>query len=106
LFKKRLDSYWRIAYRSDMETHRTGREQLAQWIERSKLTQVETARRIGIDPTQLSQILTGKRRPGLDNAVRIERATGIVVEAWVPFGDDESADSVGANSRNRAISKA
>lgn len=68
-----------------------GRDRLAQWIERSKLNQLEAARLIGIDPTQLSQILTGKRRPGLDNAVKIEQATGIVVEAWVPLSDDDSA---------------
>lgn len=62
----------------------SGRERLAQWIERSKLNGLEAARLIGIHPTQLSQILSGNRRPGLDNAVKIEQTTGIVVEAWVP----------------------
>jgi len=67
----------------------TGRERLRQWIDRSKVNQLEAAALIGIDHTQLSHILTGRRRPGLDTAVKIEQATGIVVEAWVPFGEDE-----------------
>ncbi len=82
-----------------MESTQTGRERLAQWIERSKLNQLEASIIIGIDPTQLSQILNGNRRPGLDNAVKIERRTGIVVEAWVPLADDEPAEPVGASSR-------
>lgn len=69
----------------------TGRERLHQWIERSKLNQVEAAEIIGMDYTQLNHILNGRRRPGLDTAVKIETATGIVVEAWVPFGDDTLA---------------
>jgi plasmid maintenance system antidote protein VapI len=70
----------------------TGRERLRQWITRSKLQQNEAAAVIGMHPTQLNHILTGDRRPGLDTAVKIERATGIVVEAWVPFGDDDLAE--------------
>lgn len=89
-----------------METVLAGRERLAQWIERSKLTQVEAAVIIGIDPTQLSQILAGKRRPGLDNAVRIAKATGIVVEDWVPIEEDEPASEPGVMSRKRVIGKA
>lgn len=67
----------------------TGRERLRQWIDRSKLNQLEAAALIGIDHGQLNHILQGRRRPGLDTAVKIEQATGIVVEAWVPFGEDE-----------------
>lgn len=68
----------------------SGRERLRQWITRSKLDQVEASRIIGMHPTQLSHILSGARRPGLDMAVKIEQATGIVVEAWVPFGKDDT----------------
>lgn len=69
-----------------------GRERLRQWIDRSKVDQTEAAGLIGMHPTQLSHILNDRRRPGLDTAVKIERATGIPVEAWVPLDDDESAD--------------
>lgn len=89
-----------------MENTPSGRERLAQWVDRSKLNQLEAAQLIGIDPTQLSQILTGKRRPGLDNAVKIERATGIVVEAWVPLTDDEPAEAVSVSAPKRRIDRA
>ena len=39
---------------------------------------------LGLDHTYLSQILSGRRRPGLVNSVKIERVTGIVVESWLP----------------------
>lgn len=68
-------------------------ERLAQWIERSKLNQAEAARIIGMDPTQLSHILLRRRRPGLDNAVKIEKATGIQPDAWVPIDEDDSTSS-------------
>lgn len=85
-----LDSQWRIGFNSGMENGWIGRERLAQWLQRAKVNQLEAAELIGIDKTQLSQILTGKRRPGLDNAIKIERATGIAVEAWVPLEEDKT----------------
>lgn len=83
-----------------------GRERLAQWIERSKLQQIEAAERIGMDATQLSQILAGKRRPGLDNAVKIYNVTGIVPQDWVPITEDENADESVAVARKQRIGKA
>jgi len=69
----------------------TARERLALWITRSTLNQLEASRVIGIDPTQLNHILKGKRSPGLLNAVKIERATGITVDGWVSSELGESA---------------
>lgn len=76
---------------ADMETAVTGRERLAQWITRSRLTQVEAAQRMDIEATNLSQILNGHRRPGLENAIKIQRATGIVVEAWAACDEEPVA---------------
>ena len=61
-----------------------GRELLRQWIERRCRTDREAAQILGLDHTYLSQILSGRRRPGLVNSVKIERVTGIVVESWLP----------------------
>lgn len=83
-----------------------GRERLRQWISRSKLTQLEAASVIGMDHTQLSHILMGRRRPGLDTAVKIEQATGIVVEAWVPFDADEQPTEVSELPVTATIGKA
>ena len=88
-----------------MQTEPTGRAQLAEWIERRYPTQREAARKIGIDPTQLSQVLTGKRRPGLDNAVRIWRETGISVVAWVPSVTDELEPRIARSAKKRRIGR-
>lgn len=68
-----------------LSNHRmvNGRDRLQQWIERSKLNQKEAAEVIGIDPVSLSLILNGKREPGLANAVKIERVTGVTVDSWL-----------------------
>jgi transcriptional regulator with XRE-family HTH domain len=81
----------------------SARERLRQWIERSKLSQREAAELLGFDQTYLSQILNGKRNPGLDNAVKIEERTGVTVKAWAsndlsgPSGDESA---VGANPQH------
>lgn len=89
-----------------METELAGRERLAQWIERSKLQQIEAAEQIGIDPTQLSQILAGKRRPGLDNAVKIHKTTGIAPADWVPSDEDDNPIDSPTVARKRNVGKA
>ena len=68
-----------------------GAELLKAWIARMQMNQLQAARFIGMDPTHLSQILTRQRRPGLDNAVKIARCTGVPVEAWVSLPRDTRA---------------
>jgi transcriptional regulator with XRE-family HTH domain len=84
-----------------MASIETGRDRLAAWIQRSKLKQVEAADIIGMDQTQVSLILNGKRRPSLDNAVKIERATGIPVHVWAasPIVDEASDETSPVDSR-------
>lgn len=89
-----------------MTNGQSGRARLAQWIQRSKLNQIEASRVIGIHVTQLSQILAGNRRPGLDNAVKIETTTGIPVEAWVPTPVGTAIDETPESTPDAAISKA
>lgn len=61
----------------------TGKERLAKYIERSRLKQCELADLIGITDSYLSQLLSGRRSPGLSNALKIEAETGVPVESWV-----------------------
>lgn len=68
----------------------TGRERLRAWIDRSRLNQSEAADLLGFDRTFLSQILTGRRTPGLANGVRIEDITGIPVRAWAASSEAET----------------
>jgi transcriptional regulator with XRE-family HTH domain len=60
-----------------------GREQLKEWMHRRRFLQVEAAEYIGIDVTHLNKILNTSHTPGLTTAIKIERKTGIPVEAWV-----------------------
>lgn len=73
-----------------------GRLQLKDWIHRRVFMQREAAAYLNLDETFLSQIVNGKRQPGLKNAIEIERLTGIPVEAWVP---SEVGTSVEADVR-------
>lgn len=86
---------WLIAILCDMLS---GREQLQAWIERRFSTlhgkQSEAARLLGLDQSYLSQLLGGRRQPGLRTAVSIERLTGIPVEAWLPTADGPQSEPV------------
>ena len=84
-----------------------GRTRLRAWIERSKLTDRAAAELLGIHYTFLSQILnrTRDRTPALATAVRIERITGIPVEAWMPTDVDETETLTPTVSGKRKIGK-
>jgi hypothetical protein len=43
------------------------------------------------DPTFVSKLLNGHRIPGLVNATKIERLTGIPTEAWLSSETDTDA---------------
>lgn len=62
---------------------KSGRERLQQWIDRSELNQNEAAETLSVHHVVLSQILNGKRNPGLRTAVKIEEATGIPAKSWL-----------------------
>jgi transcriptional regulator with XRE-family HTH domain len=83
-----------------------GRLQLKDWIHRRVFMQREAAAYLGIDQTFLSQLVNGKRQPGLTNAVNIERLTGIPVEAWVASELGNSDEPVAAVAGNRPDCKA
>lgn len=72
----------------------SGAEQFRDWLDRrwpnSGRKQREAADHFSWDETFISALLAGRRSPGLTNAIRIERETGIPVEAWVSSELDES----------------
>ena len=67
-----------------------GPEQFKDWMRRRGFTQADACRYLGFDEPYLSGLLTGRRSPGLANAVHIERLTGIPVESWASELDDEA----------------
>lgn len=66
-----------------------GMEHLAHYLADNGIAQRSFAVRVGCSPSYLSDILSGRRLPGLGLAARIERATGGAVKAvsWVPEED-------------------
>lgn len=71
------------------------------WMERQKLSQRETAEHFGWNETFLSKIMRRHRTPGLANAIKIERETGIPVEAWMVSELDETAGAGRGHGRKR-----
>ena len=84
-----------------MSAMQTGAEQLADWMKRRLFNQQQAAAHFGWDNTFISQLVTGRRSPGLTNAIRIERETGIPVEAWVSSAVDESETVTSARGGKR-----
>lgn len=74
---------------------------LKAWIVRRELLQREAAELLRIDFTLLNHYLTGNRRPPLESAIKIERTTGIPVEAWVSSGDDTPSTPLVLAARKR-----
>lgn len=68
----------------------SGNEQLKDWMRRRGFTQADAARYLQFDEPYISVLTSGKRTPGLDNAVKLERLTGIPVEAWMESDLNES----------------
>jgi len=81
-----------------MGAMKSGAEQLKDWMHRRRFLQREAAEHLGFDATFVSQLVNGARIPGLDNAIKIERETGIPVEAWsTQRGESAQPISAGAD---------
>ncbi len=57
-------------------------ERLLQWLGRTKQTQTDLADSLGVTQGQVSGIITGRRKPSLDLATKIERIAGIPASSW------------------------
>lgn len=78
----------------------SGPEQLKDWCIRRGFMQREAADYFGWHETYISHLLSGSRTPALDNAVHIERMTGIPVEAWVPSEMDKCETVAAGTSKS------
>lgn len=77
-------------------------------MERRGFNQRETAEHFGWDETFVSMLLADpprRRKPGLTNAIKIERETGIPVEAWVSSELDDQPEPVTATRGKRRQDK-
>jgi transcriptional regulator with XRE-family HTH domain len=49
-------------------------------LKERKIKKGELAKEIGISPSELSHILKGRRRLGIDKAIKVSKTTGIPLE--------------------------
>lgn len=84
----------------------SGPEQLKDWMRRRGFTQADMARYFGWDESFVSVLVSGRRNPGLETAVTIERLAGIPIEAWLPIEFNASVAVVEAKVSNRNNDKA
>ena len=68
----------------------SGPDHLRDWMARRSVNQSKAAELLDISTVYLSQILNGVRQPGLNNALKIERLTGIPCESWARTDVSES----------------
>lgn len=84
----------------------SGSDQLKDWMERRGFNQTETAAFFGWPQALISYLINNQRTPGLRKAIRIERETGIPVEAWTLSPVHESDDDEPATASKSAYNKA
>jgi plasmid maintenance system antidote protein VapI len=60
----------------------SGPQQLREWMGRRVYNMTETADFLGLKLPFVSLLLSGKRTPSRETAVKIERLTGVPVQAW------------------------
>lgn len=70
----------------------SGAEQIKDWMRRRGFKNADAARYLQFDEPYVSVLASGKRTPGLANAIILERLTGIPVEAWASRAVDESVE--------------
>lgn len=85
---------------------KSGAGQLKDWMHRRRFLQKEAAEYLSMDTTFVSQLVNGHRIPGLDNAIKIERLTGIPVEAWASNDVDNSVEPASALVGKSQVDKA
>lgn len=83
----------------------SGRARLREWIKRSECNQLQAAEILGFTPVFVSQILSGIRKPGLTNAIKIEQVTGISVESWVLTDVSEAIDADSTDDEKASVSQ-
>lgn len=64
------------------------------WLEKKGFTQVELAKRMGVNPNTISQYKTGDRTPPMDKLEMLVDALGVTLPEFFACKDDEKPDIV------------
>lgn len=80
-----------------------GRRRLLLWMDRSHWQDKDLAAELKITPAYTSQLLRGRRRPGLDIAAHIFTLTGIPMDSWVATSQVEVDSALLKDRRRSAV---
>ena len=84
----------------------SGAELLKEWMQLRGYKQARVAEVFGMTVSFVSMLMNRHRVPSLDKAIKIERLTGIPVEAWSSSANDNSERTVAAVGGKRRHSQA
>ena len=79
----------------------SGPQRLRAYLERSKQNQRQFAALTRFSEPFISQLVTGTRKPSIDNAVKLEQLTGIPVACWSEHEASELVTAGGSRRQRR-----
>lgn len=65
------------------------KERITQIIQKEEMTAAQFAEKIGISPSSLSHILSGRNNPSLEVVTKIHKACSYLNLQWLLYGDGE-----------------
>lgn len=65
------------------------KERIAQIVQKEGMTAAQFADKIGISPSSLSHILSGRNNPSLEVVMKIHKACGYISLDWLLYGEGE-----------------
>ena len=65
------------------------KERITQIIQKEEMTAAQFAEKIGISPSSLSHILSGRNNPSLEVVMKIHKACSYVNLPWLLYGDGQ-----------------
>ena len=65
------------------------KERITQIIQKEEMTAAQFAEKIGISPSSLSHILSGRNNPSLEVVMKIHKACTYVNLSWLLYGDGQ-----------------
>ena len=70
------------------------KERITQIIQKEEMTAAQFAEKIGISPSSLSHILSGRNNPSLEGVMKIHKACTYVNLSWLLYGDGQMEEQV------------
>jgi transcriptional regulator with XRE-family HTH domain len=84
------------------------KERIAQIIQKEDMTAAQFAEKIGISPSSLSHILSGRNNPSLEVVMKIHKACDYISLDWLLYGEgqmetDVDSEITGCNQNTGSI---